>query len=109
MDNLEDERRLPAVALLTGIAEARRRSCGRCCGATLPDDTRGPTVLTAATATSHSTKGSWAGMVALPLMLLDLEWIALIPVGWGIEATLAVARFTAALPAATLGLSPPAR
>ncbi len=43
-----------------------------------------------------------AGMLALPLMLVDLEWIALIPVNWGIEATLAIARFTASLPAATL-------
>jgi competence protein ComEC len=43
-----------------------------------------------------------AGMLALPLMLVDLEWIALIPVKWGIEATLAIARFTASLPAATL-------
>jgi len=43
-----------------------------------------------------------AGMLALPLMLLDLEQVALIPVDWGIKATLAIAHFTASLPAATL-------
>ncbi len=43
-----------------------------------------------------------AGMLALPLMLLDLEWLALLPVGWGIEATLWLARQTAALPGATM-------
>ncbi len=43
-----------------------------------------------------------AGMLALLLMPLHLEWIALIPVRWGIEATLWVAHFTASLPAATV-------
>lgn len=43
-----------------------------------------------------------AGMVALLLMPLHLEWLALIPVRWGIEATLWVAHFTASLPAATI-------
>jgi len=43
-----------------------------------------------------------AGMLALPLMLVDLEWLALIPVRWGIDATLWIAHVTASLPAATL-------
>ncbi len=43
-----------------------------------------------------------AGMLALPLMLVELEWIALIPMRWGIEATLWLAHWTAALPGATV-------
>jgi competence protein ComEC len=43
-----------------------------------------------------------AGMLALPLMLVDLEWLALIPMQWGIEATLWVAHTVAQWPAATL-------
>jgi competence protein ComEC len=41
-------------------------------------------------------------MLALLLMPLHLEGLALIPVRWGIEATLWVAYFTAGLPAATM-------
>lgn len=47
------------------------------------------------------------GMAALPLMLVGLEWIALVPVGWGIELTLWIARATAALPGATLPVPRP--
>ncbi len=42
------------------------------------------------------------GMAALPLMPFGLEWLALVPMGWGIEAILWIARTTSALPAATL-------
>lgn len=45
-----------------------------------------------------------AGMLALPLMLIGQEWLPLTVAGWGIEATLWVARQVAALPAATLGV-----
>lgn len=45
-----------------------------------------------------------AGMLALLLMPLNLEGLALIPVRWGIDATLWVAHTTANLPAATLGV-----
>ncbi|MGE0222676.1 MAG: ComEC/Rec2 family competence protein [Acetobacteraceae bacterium] len=43
-----------------------------------------------------------AGMLALPLMLVNLESVALVPVAWGIDLTLMVAHITADLPAATL-------
>jgi competence protein ComEC len=42
-----------------------------------------------------------AGLIALFLMPLHLEVLALVPMGWGAEAVLWVARATAALPAAT--------
>ena len=42
-----------------------------------------------------------AGFIALFLMPLHLEWLALVPMGWGAEAVVWVARTTAALPAAT--------
>ncbi len=43
-----------------------------------------------------------AGMLALALMPLHLEGLALVPMGWGIEAVLWVARSVAAWPAAVL-------
>lgn len=43
-----------------------------------------------------------AGMLALPLMLVGMEWLPLTVVGWGVEATLWVARLIAALPAAAV-------
>jgi len=45
-----------------------------------------------------------AGMLALPLMPLGLEWIPLTVAGWGIDATIFVARQVAALPAASIGV-----
>lgn len=45
-----------------------------------------------------------AGMLALPLMAVGLEWLPLTVVGWGIDATLWIARVVAALPAATVGV-----
>ncbi len=42
-----------------------------------------------------------AGMIALVLMPLHLEALALVPMGWGGALVVAVARWTAALPAAT--------
>ena len=42
------------------------------------------------------------GMIALLLMPFGLEWLALIPMGWGAEAILFVARTATALPASTL-------
>ena len=45
-----------------------------------------------------------AGMLALPLMLVGWEWLPLVVVRWGIEATLWIARLVAGLPAATLGV-----
>lgn len=42
-----------------------------------------------------------AGLIALFLMPLHLEYWALVPMGWGAEAILWVARATAALPSAT--------
>ncbi len=42
-----------------------------------------------------------AGLIALFLMPLHLEFLALAPMGWGAEAVLWVARATSALPAAT--------
>jgi competence protein ComEC len=45
-----------------------------------------------------------AGMIALVLMPLRLEWLALTPMGWGAAAIIAVARFTAALPDATVAV-----
>jgi competence protein ComEC len=43
-----------------------------------------------------------AGMIALLLMPFGLEWLALIPMGWGASLIVGVARFTAALPNATV-------
>ncbi len=43
-----------------------------------------------------------AGMIALLLMPLHLERLALVPMGWGTALIIAVARFTAALPDATV-------
>jgi competence protein ComEC len=46
----------------------------------------------------------WAmpvGLIGLVLMPLRLDWLAFIPMGWGVQAILWVARTTAALPAAT--------
>jgi competence protein ComEC len=51
--------------------------------------------------------GLWvmpAGFIALLLMPVHLEWLALVPMGWGAEATLWLARATAALPAATFSV-----
>lgn len=45
-----------------------------------------------------------AGLIALLLMPLHLEGLALVPMGWGARAVLAVARWTAALPAATFAV-----
>ena len=43
-----------------------------------------------------------AGLIGLVLMPFGLDWLAFIPMGWGVQAILWVARTTAALPAATL-------
>ncbi len=43
-----------------------------------------------------------AGLAALALMPLGLERLALAPMGWGIDVVLAVARFVAGLPEATI-------
>jgi competence protein ComEC len=45
-----------------------------------------------------------AGMIALLLMPFHLEWLALVPMGWGAAAIIWVARFTAALPDATVAV-----
>jgi len=45
-----------------------------------------------------------AGLAALMLMPFRLEWIALTPMGWGIDIILWIARHVAALPAATIGV-----
>ena len=45
-------------------------------------------------------------MLALPMMLVGAEGVPLVPVQWGIEATLWIARVTASLPAATLDVRP---
>jgi len=45
-----------------------------------------------------------AGMIALLLMPLGLDWIALVPMGWGAALIIEVARFTAALPDATVAV-----
>ena len=45
-----------------------------------------------------------AGMVALFLMPFGLEHLALVPMGYGVDVILAIARGTAALPAATVAL-----
>jgi hypothetical protein len=45
-----------------------------------------------------------AGMIALLLMPFGLEWLALIPMGWGATLIIAIARFTAALPDATVAV-----
>jgi competence protein ComEC len=45
-----------------------------------------------------------AGLIALFLMPLHLEALALVPMGWGAEAVVWVARTTSALPAATFGV-----
>ncbi len=42
------------------------------------------------------------GMIALLLMPLHLEWLALVPMGWGATLIIAIARITAALPNATV-------
>jgi competence protein ComEC len=44
------------------------------------------------------------GLVSLALMPLHVEALTLIPMGWGTEATLAIARFFANLPAASLAV-----
>lgn len=44
------------------------------------------------------------GMIGLVLMPLGLEGLALVPMGWGADLIIAVARITAALPAATLAV-----
>jgi competence protein ComEC len=45
-----------------------------------------------------------AGLIGLMLMPLHLEALALVPMGWGAEAVLWVARATSALPAATFAV-----
>ncbi len=44
------------------------------------------------------------GMIALLLMPFGLDWLALIPMGWGTALLIQIARFTAALPAATVAV-----
>ena len=51
--------------------------------------------------------GIWVmpwGLAALALMPFGQEWLAFIPLSWGIEATLWIAYTAAALPAATFGV-----
>jgi competence protein ComEC len=43
-----------------------------------------------------------AGLIGLLLMPFGLDWLAFVPMGWGTEAILYVARTTAAWPAATI-------
>jgi competence protein ComEC len=45
-----------------------------------------------------------AGMLALLLMPFGLDWLTLVPMGWGAQLLIAIARFTAALPNATLAV-----
>ncbi len=45
-----------------------------------------------------------AGMIALLLMPFGLDWIALVPMGWGAALIIEVARFTAGLPDATVAV-----
>jgi competence protein ComEC len=45
-----------------------------------------------------------AGLIGLLLMPFRLDWLAFIPMGWGVSAILYVARETASLPAATLNV-----
>jgi competence protein ComEC len=45
-----------------------------------------------------------AGLIALLLMPFGLQSLALIPMGWGANAIIAIARFTAALPDATVAV-----
>jgi competence protein ComEC len=45
-----------------------------------------------------------AGLIALVLMPLHLEFLALVPMGWGADAIVWVARATAALPEATFAV-----
>jgi competence protein ComEC len=45
-----------------------------------------------------------AGMIALLLMPFGLDWLALVPMGWGAAVLIDIARFTAALPAATVAV-----
>jgi len=45
-----------------------------------------------------------AGMIALLLMPFGLDWLALIPMGWGAGLLIDIARFTAALPDATVAV-----
>ncbi len=47
-----------------------------------------------------------AGLIALALMPLHLEWLALVPMGWGIGGILWIARTVSAWPAATLSVPP---
>jgi competence protein ComEC len=42
-----------------------------------------------------------AGLIGLLLLPFGLDWLAFVPMGWGAQAVLFVARTTAALPAAT--------
>jgi len=52
--------------------------------------------------------GIWVmpwGLLAMLLAPLGLEWLALVPMGWGIEWTLDIARWAAALPGAASGAS----
>jgi competence protein ComEC len=47
--------------------------------------------------------GVWVmpwGLLAMLLMPLGLEWLALVPMGWGVDWTLDIARWAAALPGA---------
>ena len=46
------------------------------------------------------------GMVGLVLMPFGLEWLAFVPMGWGIELILGIARQVASWPAATLPVPP---
>jgi competence protein ComEC len=48
-----------------------------------------------------------AGMIALLLMPLHLEALALFPMAWGIEAILWIGRSVSALPAAVFAVAPP--
>jgi competence protein ComEC len=43
-----------------------------------------------------------AGLIGLLLMPLGLDWLAFVPMGWGVQAILFVARTVAAWPAATI-------
>ncbi len=45
-----------------------------------------------------------AGLLSLPLMPFGLEFLLLIPMGWGAEAVVWVARTTASWPASTIGV-----
>ena len=45
-----------------------------------------------------------AGMISLLLMPFGLEWLALMPMGWGATVIIWIARYTAALPDATVAV-----